>query len=108
MEFKDRLRELRLKAGLTQQELADRAGLPVGSLRGHEQGQRVPSWPSVVRIAKALGVPTDTFAECDEVRAQAPAKKSHSRPPKAPPSPPPAADLEATAKKPPRQPRKKK
>ncbi len=67
MPFAELLRELRLKAGLTQQELADRAGLPVTSLRGHEQGQRSPSWGAVVKLAKALGVTADTFSVCDEV-----------------------------------------
>lgn len=71
MKFKDVLRELRAQAGLTQQQLADRAGMPLPSLRGHEQGQRLPSWPSVVRLAKALGVSTDVFADCDEVATPA-------------------------------------
>jgi transcriptional regulator with XRE-family HTH domain len=76
VEFKDVLQNLRKEAGLTQQQLAKRAGLPVGSLRGHEQGQRIPSWPSVVKLAKALGVSTDAFAGCDEVKAP----KKGSRP----------------------------
>lgn len=67
--FADVLRKLREKAGLTQQELADKAGMPVGSLRNHEQGQRLPSWAAVVKLARALGVPTDSFADCDEVAA---------------------------------------
>src|SRR5438270_186206 len=67
MKFKDMLRELRAAAGLTQQQLADRAGVPLPSLRGHEQGQRLPSWASVVKLARALGVSTDTFSACDEV-----------------------------------------
>lgn len=67
MRFAELLRELREKAGLTQQQLADRAGLPVTSLRNHEQGQRSPSWAAVVKIAKALGVTADTFSVCDEV-----------------------------------------
>jgi transcriptional regulator with XRE-family HTH domain len=79
MLFKDRLRQLRKEADLTQQQLADRAGLPVGSLRGHEQGQRVPSWASVVRLAKALGVSTDAFSECDEVRVDTAKKPRRSR-----------------------------
>ena len=69
MPFAELLRELRQKAGLTQQELADRADMPVSSLRGHEQGQRSPSWSAVVKLAKALGVTADTFSVCDEVNA---------------------------------------
>ena len=67
MRFKDILRSLRHRAGLTQIQLAERAGLPLGSLRNHEQGQRIPSWAAVVKLAKALRVSTDVFANCDEV-----------------------------------------
>ncbi len=70
MRFKDLLRELRQKACLTQQQLADKAGIPLSSLRGHEQGQRIPSWASVVKLAKALGVSSDVFSACDEVKAE--------------------------------------
>jgi len=68
MKFKDVLVKLRKEKGLTQHELAKRARIPLGSLRGHEQGQRLPSWPSVVKVANALGVSTDEFAACDEVK----------------------------------------
>jgi transcriptional regulator with XRE-family HTH domain len=77
MKFKDVLRELRSRRKLTQEELADKAGIPVTSLRGHEQGQRVPSWASVVKLAKALNVSTDVFSHCDEVQEeQAPKKRA--------------------------------
>jgi repressor LexA len=80
VKFKDLLRELRMKAGLTQEELAHKAGVPLPSLRGHEQGQRVPSWISVVKLARALGVSTDVFATCDEVQAKPAPAKPRSRP----------------------------
>jgi transcriptional regulator with XRE-family HTH domain len=64
MRFHDKLRELRHKRGLTQEQLAREAGMPTVTLRGHEQGQRLPSWISVVRLSRALGVPTDVFSEC--------------------------------------------
>ena len=84
MKFKDVLRELRTNAALTQQQLAERAGIPLPSLRGHEQGQRVPSWASVVKLARALKVSTDAFADCDEVAPDAPEpSKSRTRPRKA-------------------------
>ncbi len=70
MQFKGVLKELRTKAGLTQEQLAQKAGIPLSSLRGHEQGQRVPSWASVVKLARALGVSTDAFADCDEVKEE--------------------------------------
>jgi transcriptional regulator with XRE-family HTH domain len=79
MRFKDRLRELRKEQGLTQEALADRAGMPVTSLRGHEQGQRTPTWASVVRLAYGLGVTVDTFSDCDEVAIGTPVKKARPR-----------------------------
>ena len=81
MPFKDLLRRLREEAGLTQQQLAEKSGLPIGSLRNHEQGQRAPSWPAVVKLARALGVSTDVFADCDEVNetADEPAPKKRGK-----------------------------
>jgi transcriptional regulator with XRE-family HTH domain len=70
MKFKDVLRDLRKQAGMTQEELAKKAGVPLPSLRGHEQGQRIPSWASVVKLAKALSVSTDAFSDCDEVQEE--------------------------------------
>jgi transcriptional regulator with XRE-family HTH domain len=77
MKFKEVLRDLRKRSGLTQEELATKAGVPVTSLRGHEQGQRVPSWASIVKLAKALGISTDVFANCDEVQEE----QAESHPP---------------------------
>lgn len=65
MKFKDKLKELRKKAGLSQEELAEKAGLKLHSIRNHEQGQRNPSWPAVVKLSRALGVSTEEFASCD-------------------------------------------
>jgi DNA-binding XRE family transcriptional regulator len=70
MRFGELLRQLRKDAGLTQEDLAKRAGIPLPSLRGHEQGQRSPSWASVVKLARGLGVSTGRFDECDEVRSE--------------------------------------
>jgi transcriptional regulator with XRE-family HTH domain len=77
MLFKEKLRELRLAAGLTQENLARKAGMTVASIRNHEQGQRSPSWLAVVKLAKALEVSTDVFSECalDEEEAERDRKK---------------------------------
>ena len=68
MKFKDKLRELRKHVGLTQEELAKRSGVPVYTIRGHEQGQRLPSWVIFMRLADGLGVSADNFRDCDEVK----------------------------------------
>ncbi|MDB5313881.1 MAG: Helix-turn-helix domain [Gemmataceae bacterium] len=66
----DLLRSLLEEAGLTQQQLAEKAGPPLGRLRNHEQGQRLPSWAAGVKLAHARGVPTGRFAVCDEVTVE--------------------------------------
>ncbi len=57
--FPDRLREQRELRKLTQQELADRAGLPSTSISHFEKGARKPSFDNLRRLAKALETQTD-------------------------------------------------
>ena len=55
--FATRLREARLKAGLSQPQLAERAGMPVGSIRNLEQGVRAdPRLSTLSALASALGL----------------------------------------------------
>jgi transcriptional regulator with XRE-family HTH domain len=54
--FGELLRGLRTAAGLTQDELAERAGMSVRGLRYLEQGSRRPYTDTVRRVADALGV----------------------------------------------------
>lgn len=75
MPFAEVLKKLRTEAGMTQEQLAERAGIAISSLRNHEQGHRAPSWPAVVKLARALGVKADVFSECDEVKEEQPASK---------------------------------
>lgn len=75
MKFGELLKGLRETSGLTQTALADRAGVPVGSIRNHEQGHRLPSLPHAVRLAKALGVPLDDLVKCDEFAVSDKSKK---------------------------------
>lgn len=56
--FGNHLRSLRAKAGMTQEELADKSGIHVTYLSGVERGLRNPSIRNVRRLAQALGVPT--------------------------------------------------
>ncbi len=62
--FAERLRELREQAGLTQARLAETSGLPLGSIRNYEQGQREPYWQVVFKLADALGVSVEAFKVC--------------------------------------------
>ncbi len=52
-----RLRRARERAGLTQSELARRAGISRQSLGGAESGRHVPAVDAALRIAAALGEP---------------------------------------------------
>lgn len=51
-----RLRGLREKAGLSQEELADRAQVHRTYLSGIERGRRNPSLINLLRIARALNI----------------------------------------------------
>jgi transcriptional regulator with XRE-family HTH domain len=73
MKFREKLRELRKTAGLSQPKLAERSGVALAAIRNYEQGQREsPSWVVILRLARGLGVSADVFAECDEVAEDEP------------------------------------
>jgi transcriptional regulator with XRE-family HTH domain len=80
--FAGRLREIREQAGLTQQQLADKAGLTREGVAQLETGRRRPAWDTVVVLCSALGVDCNTFM-------QEPASESEKRPPGRPPNPDP-------------------
>jgi len=57
--FKQRLREMREKRGLSQAQLAERAGLQPAAVSHFETGARKPSFENLVKLAEALSVTTD-------------------------------------------------
>lgn len=58
--FKDRLKEKRLEAGLTQVELAGEAGVTTRTIQNYELGNRKPANMEVIqRIADALNTTTE-------------------------------------------------
>ena len=60
MVFKDRLKEKRLEAGLTQVELAKKAGVTTRTIQNYELGNRKPANMEVIqRIADALNTTTE-------------------------------------------------
>lgn len=79
MQFGTLLQELRVKHSFTQERLAEAAGISLSSLRNYEQIHRLPSWTAVVKLAKALQVSTDVFAQCDEVNAPEPEPEKPAR-----------------------------
>lgn len=54
--FGERLRELRLARGLSQEDLADAAGLDRTYVSSCERGKRNISLTNIYRLARALGV----------------------------------------------------
>lgn len=56
MNFNERLRTIRKEKGLTQAELAEKAGIAVNSIRLYEAGARLPKLDTIGRIAEVLGV----------------------------------------------------
>ena len=55
-QFGDRVRELRLSKGLSQEELAFRVNIHRTYIGGIERGERNPSLKNIAAIANALGV----------------------------------------------------
>ena len=51
-----RISQLRMKAGMTQAKLAEKADLSIDSISRIERGNRAPSLESLASIATALGV----------------------------------------------------
>jgi transcriptional regulator with XRE-family HTH domain len=77
--FAGRLRELREEAGLTQEQLAAKAGMHKLGIAKLERGERGPSWSTVVALCEALGVPCQAFLEAPKT-SQKPRRRG--RPPK--------------------------
>jgi transcriptional regulator with XRE-family HTH domain len=59
--FGARLRALREHAGLTQAQLAERAGLHTQGIVKLERGERKPAWETVLALADALGLTCQAF-----------------------------------------------
>jgi transcriptional regulator with XRE-family HTH domain len=52
------IRQTRTERGLSQEELAEAAGMHVTQVGGLERGARNPSYTTLVRLARALGAET--------------------------------------------------
>jgi transcriptional regulator with XRE-family HTH domain len=83
MRFSERLRELRDAADLSEAKLAEASGLTFASIHSYGLGRRTPSFPAVVKIARALGTTCEAFADCEDVASdeelEAKAKKPRGR-----------------------------
>jgi transcriptional regulator with XRE-family HTH domain len=61
--FNELLKELRSKKGFTQQSLANAAGMSISAIAKLEAGGLDPSWSTVQKLAKALGVDCTAFQD---------------------------------------------
>lgn len=73
MEFGERLRMFREKAGLTQEELAERVGVAKTTITGYEKGNRSPDIPKIKKLAWALGITGDELLDTGMQNKKAPA-----------------------------------
>lgn len=69
MSFYDRLKESRVNAGYTQEQLAKKIGIAKSTLSGYESGNRDPSMYTISKIMEILNVDAN-FLWQDEVDAQ--------------------------------------
>jgi transcriptional regulator with XRE-family HTH domain len=56
-----KLRQFRLAAGMSQEDLAKAAKVPIGTVRNWEQDRRCPLLDTAARIAKVLGISLDAL-----------------------------------------------
>lgn len=64
--FGKQVRYLRLRRQLTQEQLAEAAGISVDFLSLIERGRNAPSFASIQKLAEALGVPVKAlFDTCE-------------------------------------------
>lgn len=58
-EFKDIIKELRSRSGLSGEELGDRIGVDKSSISKYESGASKPNYDTIFKMAKFFGVSTD-------------------------------------------------
>jgi len=61
--FGARLKELRESSGLSQGQLAEKAGVHNVTISKLERGTQEPAWPLVLILARILGISCDEFRE---------------------------------------------
>jgi transcriptional regulator with XRE-family HTH domain len=71
MTFAERLRQLRDAAGMSEAKLAEASGVSFSSIHEYGLGRRKPSFAAVVKIARALAVTCEAFADCEDMTDEA-------------------------------------
>ena len=65
MDFSNRLKELRMQAGMTQLQLAQRLGITKSVISFYELSERAPSPDVLIRLAQVFHVSTDYLLGLD-------------------------------------------
>lgn len=68
--FGQRVREIRTEVDMTQEALAEAAGLHPTFISNIERGYRVPTLPTMLRVARGLGVAAGRLVEGLEEAAE--------------------------------------
>lgn len=90
MKFEEKLMTLRKKAGMSQEDLADRLGVSRQAISRWELGATLPDVPNLLKLSDLFGVSTDYLlrddykSECDlppvqEMRREMTAKEQKNR-----------------------------
>jgi transcriptional regulator with XRE-family HTH domain len=69
--FGEKLKDFRVAAGWSQPQLAEKSGVPVGTIRDYEQGRRAPLLDTAAKLALVLKQPLEAFLQ-DCIDASAP------------------------------------
>jgi len=80
--FGEKLKGAREAAGLTQAQLAEQSGIPLGTIREYEQNKREPLVSKAGKLARALRQPIEALLPNDTDAGQAeaaPAAKKKGR-----------------------------
>jgi len=84
MTFAEKLSALRNQAGLSEAQLAELSGVSLTTVHHYGLGIRAPTFSSVVKLARALGVTCDAFADCKGFAAAEPSGRPQPPEPPAP------------------------
>lgn len=73
MEFYEELKAARIKAGLTQQQIADEIGITKSTYCGYETAKRNPDPQRIKQLAKVLHISADTLLDTGIGKEKTPA-----------------------------------
>jgi transcriptional regulator with XRE-family HTH domain len=77
--FGERLKFLRQQAGISQAQLAELSGIPLGTIREYEQTRREPLLSKAAKLARALKQPMEAFLPADAGNAAPPKRKTQRK-----------------------------